>query len=156
MKQRFLILATVMVQIMAVHAQRPPLPEGEEISIFELKTDFGETRLVQTREKCYPTYFETDRYGFYFTKPIVGDDIVFNLMPRNPDCWWDENDIPKLGDISFKVGNNTSNATKLIIKGSTGNVGINTTNPVWQFDVNGNMGAKKLWITNTEGAWGIA
>ena len=139
MKQRIIIIAIAMVQIVTIHAQNPDW----DVTSAVLETQAGYFKVTHLFENCHPTFLETDRYGFNFTKPIVGDSIVFKLTPIRLGCFYPETVRP--GDISFKV----FNTTKLILKGSNGNVGVNTTNPLRQLDVNGDIGAHNLFTINT-------
>jgi hypothetical protein len=76
--------------------------------------------------------------GFYFPKPILGGSIDFQVV-RTANCW-----TRPMGDISFKIKDDT----KLIVKGRNGLVGVNTTDPKRQLDVNGDIAAKNLFIDN--------
>ena len=96
---------------------------------------------------CSFAPMNTNANGFYFKKPIIGGNIIFNVIREDGMCEWQHT-----GDISFKVNGNT----KLFVNGEHGYVGVNTTNPQRQFDVNGEIGAKGLFVTHTGGAWSYA
>jgi hypothetical protein len=108
---------------------------------------------------CSPIRMEaTGATGFYCEKPIfepkiVGGDIEFNIKKYFTYSCFVPEEWSNWGNIDFKV----NDTTKLLLKGSNGRVGINTINPQRQLDVNGDIGAKSLFITHTAaGDWSFA
>jgi hypothetical protein len=70
---------------------------------------------------------------------MKGSSIVFDL---DKDANWCLPSTPN--NIEFRI----NALPKLIISGANGRVGINTTNPQRQLDVDGDIGAKSLFINN--------
>ena len=128
MKRYIIIMTISMVGLSALRAQEP---WGETSSAI-IGTAYGNFE-VMTAEFCDPLYVKTDKGGFYYTKPIIGDSIVFKLMAIPCIIASSSPPPPPLGDIIFKVEEDP----KLIVKGSNGNVGVNTTDPQKTFHVNG-------------------
>ena len=123
-KVLFAIAATVVIGISPLKAQF--WEEGayvieKEVNRFEI--EFEQPEAVETT--CEPIIFKTNRHGFYFNKPIFSPKIVGSAPWYCPPI--------ALANIEIKV----NDIPKLIVRGSDGRVGINTTDPQGQLDVNG-------------------
>ena len=147
MRNRILIFVVIAVQTVAAYAQYPPTVPTSSAA---LETEAGYLKIMQTFDDCNPTSMGTNKNGFYFAKPIfepkiIGGNIEFNIVPPPvsyfcfgvpPSSDW--------GNLEFKV----DNITKLMLRGSNGYVGVNTTDPQGTFHVNGTS-----LVTQTAGDW---
>jgi hypothetical protein len=127
MKKYIFILGISVIEITTLNAQIPDLEDTYRIP---LKHGYMDFRVPEGL--CMPLFFDTDKKGFQFSKPIfepnfIGGNIEFNLTHSSCVLMYS----PK---IDFKV----NNETKLFISGANGNVGVNTDNPQAQFHVQGN------------------
>ena len=130
-KVLFAIAATVVIGISPLKAQF--WEEGayvieKEVNRFEI--EFEQPEAVETT--CEPIIFKTNRHGFYFNKPIFSPKIVGSALELNLTSPW-YCPPTALANIELKV----NDIPKLIVRGSDGRVGINTTDPQGQLDVNG-------------------
>jgi len=98
--------------------------ECEEIEI----DDPCETKTATyTAIGCSAHRFDRTVKAPFFGPRNLGEDLQFYVKRRTADCG-----TPRIGNMLFKV----DNVAKLFISGSNGNVGINTTDPDAQLEVN--------------------
>ena len=122
MKKLLFFSVINVAMIAAVNAQIPS---------DRLTTEFGNLKIATYRNNsiplslshCIPLHVETDNYGFFYTKPILGDTLIFNLTHPDDRCFGHLDggiNTSPLGNMNFQV----KGVTKLSIRGSNGNIYI--------------------------------
>jgi len=132
MKKLVVLVGISLAGITAVKAQ---LPGDIVAESYPVVPGF---KVMLSLEDCHPLWFDTPKEGFSLTKPIIGEEIIFNLKKFHPLC----QDASIDGNIEFRL----KNVPKLIVRGTNGYVGVNISQPQAQFHVrgdsylNGNVG----------------
>lgn len=137
------VVATVVIGISPLKAQfweDDTYVIAKETNRFEI--DLEPPELAETT--CDPIVFKTNRHGFYFDKPIFSPKIVGSALELNLTSPW-YCPPTAIANIELKV----NDIPKLIVRGSDGRIGINTTDPHGQLDVHGafvvNFNATEYW-----------